>query len=492
MARLRWPLLILIVCLPLILLAAGYRLPFVGSNDFAHPQPVPAGDFEIAWFNTTTGGTAWERFVTGVQRARNLMPGLRVELAGAFPDQTTDVPEIILTDAGQTTRLRIRWYKLSSQHSEADWISRLSSRRPAPLAIIGGGSSDRARDLALALAAQTQWQGQRPLFFITTATAQSIFHDGANRSLVGLYPNRTFRFCFSNEQMAEALLDFIWSNSELRPQPLGHSAGQALGSGLAAAARQMLHRPTLFRVEWEDDPYSSDFLDETSRALPAVLAKYQITADPLEYRWKVPFSVGRFATAHPLEAAIAAAIMREFQHLPPERALLVIPTVPAPARRLLRRLSEAEPDVGRRFIAVNGDGMGVNAVLRDGEYVWPIAALPVPLLLFTHAHPADWDSTLQPPSSTDDVLHTAELIRILVTAFFEPTPARDADMLAARLHGLEPAFFDRAGNRLGGVGEYVFLLKPEEEIAEVWQRGSNRAWTLLRIVSLAALREPRP
>jgi hypothetical protein len=31
---------------------------------------VPPGDQEIAWIHTTTNGTTWERFVTGLKRHR--------------------------------------------------------------------------------------------------------------------------------------------------------------------------------------------------------------------------------------------------------------------------------------------------------------------------------------------------------------------------------------------------------------------------------------
>src|SRR5689334_9073620 len=95
MNRFRWPLLILIVCLPLMLLAAGFQLPGLSPREMAAPAPVPAGDFELAWFNTTTSGATWERFVTGVRRAEQLVPGLSIDDTRAFPGQA-GVPEIAL------------------------------------------------------------------------------------------------------------------------------------------------------------------------------------------------------------------------------------------------------------------------------------------------------------------------------------------------------------------------------------------------------------
>ena len=45
-----------------------------------------------------------------------------------------------------------------------------------------------------------------------------------------LYPNRTFRFCFTNRQMAFATMRFLWQHDELRPEA-----------------------DPVFQVAWEDD-----------------------------------------------------------------------------------------------------------------------------------------------------------------------------------------------------------------------------------------------
>src|SRR5262245_3556432 len=50
------------------------------------PLPVPAGDQEIAWLHTTTNYPTWERFVAGALRARQDVPGLRVDDSRAFLD----------------------------------------------------------------------------------------------------------------------------------------------------------------------------------------------------------------------------------------------------------------------------------------------------------------------------------------------------------------------------------------------------------------------
>src|SRR5262249_41180713 len=115
--------------------------------------------------------------------------------------------------------LWIRWYKMTSEAGIEKWISELAQRSPAPLAVLGGGSSDRARDLAPALAGQTSWKGDPPLLLITTATADRLYlaKEKKFRKLIETSPGRSFRFCFTNSQMAGAIRDFIWSRAALRP-----------------------------------------------------------------------------------------------------------------------------------------------------------------------------------------------------------------------------------------------------------------------------------
>src|SRR5438094_528019 len=88
------------------------------------------------------------------------------------------------------------------------WISvALALGTPPPLAIIGGGSSDRARDLARALNALHPVLPSPPLLLITTATADEVGsqdEDNSEPDLMKVYPERSFRFCFTNRQMAEA------------------------------------------------------------------------------------------------------------------------------------------------------------------------------------------------------------------------------------------------------------------------------------------------
>ncbi len=529
MKRLRWPLIITIVCLPVALLAYGVHMPGLTPTTYAAPMSVPTGDQEIAWFNTTTSGANWERFVSGVHRASLLTPGMTVDDEAAFLDQTTAVPEVVIGMEGRAGKLRIRWYKLSSDHRPTFWMKLLAQRDPAPLAIIGGGSSDRALEMAWALARQTEWNGDRPLFLITNATAEKVHSgasetgvredgDGVDSDLLQIYPNRSFRFCFNNRQMAEAMLDFVWQSPNLRPQSFAGVAMQAVGSGLLSTYA-LQHKPNICYVDWDDDPYSSDLIGQCRDALPKVLQAYRPPGWPPVTAsisgWQVPFSVGGFTTPNRAEEEAADSMIKELRRLPPQRSLLIVPTVPSPARRFLRVLAASSPTIGRELVAINGDGMGVNTILRDGEFAWPIRGMPIPLVLFTHNNPIGWDeanptrtipaaAALTPPSSTEDVLHFAEIVRTLsAAAFAKPgeTLGSSADDIASHFRDPATGFFDASGNRKGSTGEYVMVLKPliepdeigigmPEARVEVWRKTRGGEWELVRAWMLDQTRRP--
>ena len=122
--------------------------------------------------------------------------------------------------------------------------------------------------------------------------------------------------------------------------------------------------------------------------------------------------------------------------------------------------------------------------------------MPIPFVFFTHQNPVDWDVNpsvdapfaLKPPNGTDDVLLHRDLVRILIECAFQikagstadPHLLSNADDLASRLRGIQPAFFDAAGDRLGGHGEFVVVLRPQivgagapvmgDDLLEVWTR----------------------
>src|SRR5206468_11901966 len=99
---------------------------------------------------------------------------------------------------------------------------------------------------------------------------------------------------------------------------------------------------------------------------------------------------------------------------------------------------------------------------------------------------------LHPPNGTDDVLHFADVVRILAEAAYDLRSARSgphellrsADELAGRLRQREPAYFDADGNRRGGSGEYIIYLRPRlngdnalpSATLEVWTHRASTGW----------------
>src|SRR5205085_7835695 len=306
---------------------------------------------EVAWIHAATSGASWERFVAGVHRARHDWPRLQVDDSHAFLDQTTAVPEVVLGVEGAAGQLHIRWYKLTSETDSAYWVRRLAGRNPAPLAFIGGGTSDRALELARALADQTAWYGWRPLLLITTATANTIYLDpavGADpagagpNDLMAVYPGRSFRFCFTNRQMAEAVVDFLWSQPELRPAgdplPALAAVAEAAGGGWGALGLLAAHAAACpadaIALDWDDDPYSIDLSRKFHDALHAPgRPPVQVTTRG------IPYSVGGYDRPNAWEAQAAELLLNELRRAPLERQLLVLPTSPPQARRVLRAVT---------------------------------------------------------------------------------------------------------------------------------------------------------
>jgi hypothetical protein len=409
----------------------------------AAPPPLPPGDYEVAWIHTTTSPQTWERLVAGMHQIRREYPGVDVDDSQAFPDQTAGVPEVVLTVPGRPEKFRLRWYKLSSEVGNRDWVNALAERDTPPIAFMGGASSDRAIELAQALNERTEWKGKRPLLFITTATATAdidpLTLEGPK--LIDIYPQRTFRGCFTNEAMAEAVIDFIWQQKDLKPTARAHV------------------------LAYQDDPYSLDLAEQFG----AQIRKRKDIPPIQTVKDRIGFSVGTFTEPNPKERQVLDRILPDLASHPEERVLLVLPAVSQPTRRILRAFAADSPLIGRRLVAINGDGVSFNLVFRDGDVAWPVRELSIPLVLFAHQNPVAWDSGettggvtgLHPPSSTDDVLLFADMIRVIAQAIYLGAPVNNADELAAKLRSGQPRFYTPQGERRTGEGEYVFVVRPQ-------------------------------
>ncbi len=539
----------LFVSLLLVAGLAGFAVAWqlTRSNE-SGVASVPAGDQEIAYIHAATSTGAWERFITGIHRVSRDWPELKVDDARAFPEETTATPELVLSLANSPNRILIRWYKLSKGANAVRWAERLARRSPSPLVVIGGGSSDRALDLARALAAQTAWVTEPPALFFTTATA-STFADPdepAAPDLMQVYAGRSFRMCFTNEQIAAAVVNFVWSQPDLRPHgnPLSAINVVGLGRPFDAIAALMGHEevfsPSVYALEWDDDPYSVDLSRQFHLALHESAPGRVLVRATIG----IPYSVGGQYAPNQWEADAAERLLNGLREAPLERQLLVLPTAAAPARRVLRAITGALPLVGRNLVAITGDSINLNNVYRDADITWNIRSLPVPVVFFTHQNPVGWDraaaeedanwppgrepptteamtdsellrpDNLLPPTNADDVLLHRDLVRLLVRAAFgvekpdsAPRLISSAEELQRRLRGLSPPVFDDRGNRLGGSGEYVLVLRPQlaglapmnhvqsSATLEVWTRdsaGAGPVWRPVKRLILDHGRASRP
>ncbi len=519
--------------------AASFLFQNRSTQTKPQPLPVAAEDQEIVWLYPATNGAAWERFVSALRYTVTRLPSAqgnwRMDTERAFPLQTTAVPEMALLRPGGG-RLVFRWYKLTSDWKSRDWIESLLMRNPPPLAVIGGSSSDVAHDLALQLQSLSAAlpPAIRPLLLLTTATADRVapidseapaplaplsgdeIEEIPGVPLRRIYPGRTFRYCFTNRQMARAVTRFLWNHRDLFPDA-----------------------DPVHMVQWEDDAYSLDLIAGFRKELrgqitPAtaqewlwLTSNFALGGSPVSlgagvFPWRragelgsgfrmalppnpqrIDYSVGTFATPNRPESVAAGYLLDDMERrglVQQSRPLLVVTGQSSPTRHFLRALARTAPDVARRFTVVTGDAIAFNTVYRDREVAWPIQDLPFSLVFFCHHNPIDADAGFQPiPNSrepgstertgTEDVLLYADIIGSLAQAIGPPSVSKTtADTIverlaALRIHGDTVSLdgpgrllFDHEGNRQSGTGEHVVSLRPQfrgervlaQAVIEVW------------------------
>jgi hypothetical protein len=499
------------------------------------PLAVAPGDHEIAWLYPAINATNWERFVTAVRRSgerlRSDYPDLRVEDGpAAFPAQSTATPEVALSWPASKRRLVFRWYKLTSDWKTRDWALALMRRRPPPLAIIGGSTSDAARELAIHLhdAAANVPEAERPLLLLSTATADFVPQENEESpgidpaaatkvELSRLYGGHTFRYCFTNQQMAGAITQFIWQRDDLRPDT-----------------------DPVHVVRWHDDTYSRDLMHGYLDALQRIATREAIAdwvwasgfaangslaglgaggfpvhhagANGSNFRMAlqptpqlIDSSVGTFLTPNRFEAQVAQDLLDLAMARPQRRPLLIVTGQAMPSRRFLRAMVRLAPDYVRRFVVATGGAISFNTVYRDRQVAWPVQDLPFPLVFFCHNDPVDPEAGFQFPresvdpsdvgtstTGTDDVLLNGEIVESLARSFardgaFSP----DADDLAQRLiqvssHDGKLGFdltgqtgrrlFRDNGNRRTGTGEHVVCVLPHIEGGKILPQATIEVW----------------
>jgi hypothetical protein len=491
----------------------------------AAPLPVAADEQEIVWLYPATNTAAWERFVYAVKDLDKSQAAEEDVLSyvvsdQAFPPQTAVTPELVLSSPDVRGKLVIRWYKLTGDQDTRYWTRLLLERQPPPLAIIGGSTSSAGIELAQCLQEETSHRplaGRAPLLLLTTATADDLPDSHPNEfPLTSVYKGRTFRFCFTNGQMAHAVIDFLRQREDLWPD-----------------------MDPVYMVHWRDDPYSQDLSRRFLEALrqPAavgaagdwaraasIAAGYGPPLDLAHWRrgpfrldtpasWGLPHSIGTFDRPNRMEVAEASRLMRmKLEHAPQQRQpLLILPGASGPARRFLVALRRASPDESRRFVVATGDAIAFNTIFRDRNLAWPIQDLPFRLVLFCHRNPVDPAagfplerlSKLHDSSElkgklagTEDLLLFNDLVdavgfawrtalrangkvasltaQSFASALMETRWRRSVDRVADEPQRL--AFFDEHGNRKSGTGEHVVFLRPvargnaqlAEAVVEVW------------------------
>jgi hypothetical protein len=532
---LKWvfhPAVLIVVSMLLIGTAGLVFLPLERNGGLPAPMPVQRGEQEIAWLYPATSTTTWERLATAVRMAKEHLeaqfPGLTWEHDQDGGTNTRATPQITLTWPHGQGRLVFRWYKLTSQMGPQEWVQALLARRPRPLAIIGGNNSYWARELASHLERATENipKADRPLLLLTTATADrvqrsssesepglSLSHwrdDSRTVPLTSLYADRTYRFCFSNRQMATGVTRFIWSRPELRPDS-----------------------DPAYLVQWTDDSYSQDFFDGSLRVLdyraadnglqqwaylvgsmglrvhPAMLAGWFTSGFRHEggFPLDIDSSVGSFAAPNPFEAKAVRDLLKqmvpdqvELRRPLPRRPLLVLTGQQQPSRRFLRDLARSAPGLARRFVVAMGDAISFNTIYRDRQVTWPIQDLPFTLVFFAHRNPIDPGAGFRPvnegtserrtgTSGSEDVLLFRDIIEACALASQggsarSDTPDAFADVLQTiglvgdRLLIAPNAtpLFGARGQRNSGTGEHIVWVRPHFEGNQVLPRATIEVW----------------
>jgi hypothetical protein len=505
-------------------LAGYFGLHTLGVLDLAgsaEVQPLAAGHQELAFLSPATSGESWERLVAAVQRIeadwperQSGRPLLRVRYDNAFPPSTIDVPELRLwlDGAGQNV-LWVRWYKLSSELNAGQWLAKLARRERPPLAVVGGESSNQALQLASTLDRMRReqlWPGPEPLLLITAATADrfdprdSLSDTLTNEDfprLLDVYRGHSYRFCFTNSRMAEAVIDFLAHHPQVWPRPGGPATvpAGAIGAGAGGpfAALGLLVVPhVLYAVAWADDRYSLDLADRFAKVFSETLPNARAEINSVAY------GVGLANQPNPSESQAADGLLAEQFWQRGQRQTLALPTSTTHARRFLRTLARQAPLDVRNLVVLTGDSVGFDALYRDRATAWNVQDVPATLLCFSHRDPVDITAGFRPAADgggptaatgTYNLLVYRDILEGVVLACSdgqafaqagEGFHRRVADLRWLKGHvTLDPAdrpLFAGDGNRHARTGERILWLKPSFDGSRVLPQAELTVWWIPR------------
>lgn len=470
-------------------------------GDLNEPQvkTLDDGDQEIALIEPATSTDDWGRLVTAVKlleldwaKVNPSLPPLRVNLDGAFPSLTADVSEIALSlsDAAHP-RLRIRWYKITGEHDAASWIRKLQARKRAPLAMIGGATSDRAVRLAQALqAAYPNPEHPSPVFLITTATSEKTADE---KPLIAEYKDRSFRFSFTNKKMVEAILKFVQQTPDLWVTKTPDDGNVKMHA-----------------VVWDDERYSHDLAELFDSEFPTYYPAGRFIPEGT-----IRQAVGDFFRPAPQEQDMVGTLLAE-QITP--HSFLVLPTQTVRMRRFLINLWQRSPKDARNLVILNGDAISFNSVYRDRDVVWNILDLPYSMVFFSHRNPIDAAAGFtndereavpgafpqKTTTGTHDVLLNRDILEAVLYAAYDAQAALTNDPLKfrealrdtcwrrpngdtprvgnTRLHKEDAKpmpFFTDKGNRRRDTGEHIVWVKPKFTEDRVDLTSQISVWSMI-------------
>jgi hypothetical protein len=490
-------------------------------------KPLDGGDQEIALIEPATSIDEWGRLVTALQlmemdwpKINPDLPALKINLDDAFPPLTAEVPEVVFSFANNPgQKLRLRWYKITGEHHAKAWVAKLRERPRQPLAIVGGGTTERATKLAKTLKKTYGDDPAQPtpVLIFTTATSENATF---KESLIRVYPERTFRFSFTNQKMVESLLKFVerrqfpdedrawaqnlWAHKPADAPTLANAVASMAGAGEFWQTWGVLHnypylQPyAMHAVTWVDERYSQDMTE--------LFEQQFLERNPqgeFFHETQIRYGVGGFNQPSPQEQDAVNIFLARPTPVTPH-SYLVLPTQTVRMRRFLINLRQRSQADARNLVILNGDAISFHSVYRDRDVAWNILDLPYSLVFFAHRNPIDhaagftwtqddrredartfpqrsttgthdvllyrdiFEALLYAASDRGNLLSDPRLVRkrLQATCWYHPPPEKlgqeNARVCNSEVHTLAGAqrLFDADGNRQSHTGEHVVWVKP--------------------------------
>lgn len=338
-------------------------------------------------------------------------------------------------------------------------LDRLRANRP-PVAVVGSVNTTLTLALARELDAWTRrHRAPGPVLLVTSATAVEVERSPSTspaiepipeaRTLLDIYPGRTFRFCLNNRRLADLAVDFLASRRGETPS-------------------------AVFVVVDRLDPFSEDlaaFFDEEVRErfpdTPVLLREPGRGREP---------SPGIDATG--LADEVWGRV-REVETKADGRAVWVMLTTQGePADRVLSTLRSRGPEEPSRSLRLLcGDGLGRSALMALAR------SLPCPLVS------AASNSPRVPGVQALDPVAQGQIEAETVSAIVECLDPASADLAPALARLSVPAgapsavgrsLAFEAGERQGDDLGYVLEIQPLHGVLEAHAPGPDQDWSTLR------------